>query len=681
MKRFLKILFSLALLHAGIAGLAQLTQAALERSLRTGDLRHPYLLFDREGKEKILENIREDRTLKEIYERQLAEAYRFVRMPLEPTIPPQGDRSRFYQENELRNYMSRHAGAALNLAFVYQMTGDPEYARHAFNHAEMLCKLESWVYPFHEFPQIYDRVWPWNVDDDQVVFSFDLQSARIATHLALVYDWIYDAMDKGQRDRIRGALLEKAVTRVRGNEEYHWWSTAYRCNWCGICYSGAALASLALLTEDPGLTDLVAGAHNGVSAMLDQLGEDGEWQEGRGYWAYGLGHSMWFMDALKRMTSGQVDLFRHPKVRGNPAAFPLYTMPVNFADGRGGPVGDSWFINKLVRETGDVTAAWYRENFIENEESIYDLIWPDPGIAGREPAAKSIHFKGIDWAVMQSSFFSGPSFSITCKAGLNDDPHHGHLDCGHFILNYRGENFIADPQKSAYDDYYFSAERWDYVVATSRGHNVVSVNGEQQIPAKEKDMPWKEGIGGRIDEFFTSATSDRTTMAGLEKAYPGVEMKSWTRTIILEKPSVAVVADLVGTVRDASVCSRIHPGGETTVEEGYFTIRIGEESLAVVPFGREDVRIATGRHASLSVNERSGFTWIPYVDLVTRAAGTRTPETRTLVGYLVFPCPGERETGAVLRSVRLRDDGKESAVSFTLSGKEYNVALFSPDGE
>ena len=79
-----------------------------------------------------------------------------------------------------------------------------------------------------------------------------------AALLAVTYDWLYPALTKAQRDRIRGALLSNAVLLVRGNYDYHWWANAYRCNWCGICFGGFGVACLALLTENPELVDGIA---------------------------------------------------------------------------------------------------------------------------------------------------------------------------------------------------------------------------------------------------------------------------------------------------------------------------------------------------------------------------------------------------------------------------------------
>jgi hypothetical protein len=669
MKNMIKIFFVLFILGWGGVASAQKDAGRISDYINPEELNHPYLLFNQEEKQQILQDIKKDRQLREIYEVQLLQAYRYLKMPRDYSLPEPGKDSRFYGSNALRNFQSAHMRPALNLAFAYQMTGNPEYAEKAFFHAEMLCRIDSWAYPVHRFPQIYDRVWPWGVDDDQVVFSFDLQSARISTHLALVYDWIYDYMDKGQRDRIRGALLENSITKVRGNYEYHWWASAYRCNWSGICYSGVGMASLALLKEDPQLIDVIERSYEGVSLMLNELGVDGGWQEGRGYWSYGVGHSTWFMDAIKKQTGGSFNLFAHQKLKDNPVDFVLYTMPANFADGRGGPTGDSWFINKLIAETGSQTAAWYRDTYIKPSESIYDLIYRIPEVKAVEPETKSKHFRTIDWAVMQSSFTNENSVSIVCKAGKNDDPHHGHLDCGHFIINYKGENFIRDHGSASYDDYFFSAERWDYIEASSEGHNVVFVNGEKQIPAKLKDQPWKDNIGTDIDEFHTSDKQDYVVMNNLENAYPGREMKSWNRKIVLEKPSLTVIIDRIGSEKNADIRSRIHPGGTVKIHEKYYTISSDKGIMAVIPFGDTQIGLETGRHGSLSANERSTVEWIPYVDSYVKAINEQT-----YMGYLIFPFTSLKETEDIIQSINLKELDRESLrVSFSFNSEKYEI--------
>lgn len=668
MKHLVNFIVLFVTLICGITVSAQENARLIPDYIKPEALRHPYLLFNQEGKEKMLEEIRNNRELGEIFEKQLLEANRYLKMPGDYSLPERKQDADYY--GILRSFHYAHLEPALQLAFAYQVTGNPEYAEKAFFHADMLCQVNEWTYVFHKFPYLYRRVWPYGVQDDQVVFSYDIQTARISTHLALVYDWIYDYMNKGQRDRIRGALLENSITRVRGNYEYYWWAAAHRCNWSGVCYAGVGMASLALLKEDPQLIDVVERAYEGVSLMLDELGVDGGWSEGRGYWSYMLGHSSWFMETVKQLTGNSYNLFTHPRLKNNVADFALFTMHANFCDGSGGPVGSSWLMNKLIAETGDQTAAWYRDTFLESDESIYDLVYRRPDVTGKEPEVKSKHFRTIHWAAMQSSFTDPNTVKIVCKAGENDDPHHGHLDCGQFIVNYKGENFISEPAKAEYDLFYFAKERWDYVQASSAGHNVVFVNGEQQIPAKIKDEPWRENTGTNIDEFYTSDKMDYVVMNHLENAYPGIEMKSWKRKIVLEKPVLSAVIDRIESDRNAEIRSRIHPGGEVELFEKYYTITSAQgDVMAVVPFSDQEISMEERRHASLRTLIESRFKWIPYVDTY-----TKTDVNHTIMGYLVFPYQDDKETNIVQQSVNLQlgaDDVVE--LSFIFAGESYQV--------
>lgn len=246
-------------------------------------LDHPYLYFSKEDLPELRERAESDDVNKRIYARLLSEGEELLSTEVE-TIPPREDRNpRYTGDWSFHNYIDRNRGRALTLAFLYQMTGEVKYAEKAFGFADVVCDVSHWEDRAHQFPIIYSRVMPWNVPDDQVVFNYDLYTGHTAHTMSMVYDWIYDWMDVRQRDRIRGALLEKAILRVRGNWDYHWWAHAYRCNWMTHCASGAGMAAMALLTEDPQLIDVVAESYNRIWKTFDEIGIDGGWQEGTGY--------------------------------------------------------------------------------------------------------------------------------------------------------------------------------------------------------------------------------------------------------------------------------------------------------------------------------------------------------------------------------------------------------------
>ncbi len=660
---------------------------------------HPYLLFTEADKATMLERIKTDQHESEIMQKLVLEGKRYLNATVTREAPPREPRSRYVGTDALYAWMNQQANAALTLAFLYQMTGDERYGQKAWQHADALCGLESWVQAPHHYEVIYSRVWPWGAKDDEVVFTYDITAAGMTRDMSLVYDWLYPMMSKDQRNRIRGALLEKAITRVRGDYDYFWWASASRCNWTAICHSGLGLAALALLNEDPKLTDVIARSCTGVSALLDHMGDDGAWQEGRGYWAYGLGEGSFFMDAVRRATHGQIDLFKHGQTFSHPVDFALYGMTAGFGDGSGTAVGNSFFINKLVDESQDPTAAWYRKEYVRSEETVYDLIWPISQVKPQKPTEDSHYFKTIDWAVLRKDF--GPEFlTVATKAGMNDDPHHGHMDCGTFNLTWQNVSFVGEVARTPYDEQYFGAQRWDHLEASTGGHNVVLVNGENQVCAKLKDQPWQTGVGGKILGYGSTDTFAYVAMDPTH-AYPNKDLKSWKRWIALDKTNnIAVVLDQVGSAVGANVEVRFHSAVTTEVKDDLFLIHGGQApagpgggeggggkraarqaaaqhkfytpdagaghgghlDMAMLVLSDTTHTLIMGRQADVPYTEEDASVWIPYFSTVL------TAKSETTVVASVFVTDPDRRSPKSLAAV-LGTSVAGPTVTYTIDGQ------------
>ncbi|MFC1608373.1 heparinase II/III family protein, partial [Candidatus Latescibacterota bacterium] len=549
MYSIINLIFSTVFLAIFICPVAaDVTKADIEKALDTHSLSHPYLYFSEEDKPRLFDRITNDEDCAGIMNRLIAEANRLLHTPVDFTLPVKPDNPAFENSWAIENFMLTGADRAFNLAFVYQVTGDERYAQKAFEFADVVCDQPTWVHDYHEFPIFYTRVWPWGAQDDQVVFSYAQWSDHIVFRVAAVYDWLYTAINKRQRDRIRGALLEKAITRVRGNYEYHWWSSAYRCNWCAVCNASLGVAAIALLTEDPQLTDVVAESWNRISHTLDEI-NDGGWNEGMSYLDYTLRSSLMFADVMKRVTDSTYNMYRHPSIDNAVKSYLYAFIPPNktlhFGDCSGGGIGSYNTYTKLINETGSSEASWLRQHYsVEKPTGLYDLLVTENSLEPSVPDEASVYFEGIGWTVMRSDFSDTEKVIVATKAGLNNDPHHGHLDAGHFSLYWRGTEFISDNGSAPQDQAYFQEARWDNPFASSVGHNVVFVNGEKQLPCKLKDTPWDETIGGKICEFRAGKDRDYTIMDAT-KAYPCKELKSWRRHVILDKPVITVVLDEV----------------------------------------------------------------------------------------------------------------------------------------
>ncbi len=145
---------------------------------------------------------------------------------------------------------------------------------------------------------------------------------------------------------------------------------------------------------------------------------------------------------------------------------------------------------------------------------------------------------------MRSDFTDPGKVIIACKAGFNDDPHHGHLDVGQFVVYWKGTAYISDHGPAAYDEKFFDEDKYNTPQASSIGHNLIFVNGERQISGKRFRQPVNENIGGKILEFRPGKERDYTLLDATN-AYPKKELKKWRRHIILEKPVITVVVDEV----------------------------------------------------------------------------------------------------------------------------------------
>ena len=683
--------------------LATTDYLSILKTINTGVLQHPYLVFNNQDKQIMLQRIKTDPKLTEIMEAIKIEGqrYMFTAPDVEPVRPENFLNARYIGRNPYRDYQNYFMNGAETLAFLYQMTGDESYVEKAFYCADKLCALETWVQGAHYFENIYTRVWPYGVDDDKVVFTYDITASEYSIRMALVYDWLYPAMTKAQRDRIRGALLEKAITRVRGNYEFFWWTTAYKCNWSGICHSGLGVASLSILKENPQLIDVVARTCEGIENMLSHIDQDGGWQEGRGYWNFGVSTATEFIDMVKRITNGRINLFNLPGIKNTPADFALFGLTGAFGDGSGAPVGTTFYFNKIISETKNTTAMWYYQNYLEkrtlrnvesrdpqntdnsdrqNAEnrsrpigSMWDLIWLKPtDVKAVKPDEASKHFRGIEWAFLRKDF--GNEFmQVATKAGPNDDPHHGHLDIGTFILTLQGEAIIGELNAGAYDLFVFNEMRWNYLLARSKGHNVVLVNGEEQIQAKHKDQPWPNRyIGGHIEQFKSNPQFAYTKIDATQ-AYANTDLKSWKRWLILDKETnMVIVLDKVGCARGAEIEAIFHPNeqSQVNVADGkVVSINGARTKMEMRALVNSPFTLEAGHQAHFQIIASNSLRWIPYYHITVKA-----PRETTCIASVFYPA-SLKDTSLGDAQFTMDESEQTPVITCTVNGKTMRYTV------
>ncbi|MEL7117914.1 MAG: heparinase II/III family protein [Bacteroidota bacterium] len=682
--RILISIFLIPLLFTTISA-QDITKKEILNAIAIDQLQHPYVFFNKKGVEEIRNRINNDQESRKIMDRLLVETNLLLARPVDPYIPPRGTnvRAGWTETDRANSYerkMINYAHNAEKLAFIYQITQEEKYAQKAFEFAEVVCKMPIWILQAHEFSIIYSRVMPWNVKDDQVNFNFDIRTSTLGQSIALVYDWTYSVLTKPQRDRIRGALLEKVITPVRGDYEFHWWATSYRCNWTGVCNGGLGVTALALLKDHPSLADVVAESYNRINKMMNEIGIDGGWQEGDSYLRYGMSHSAHFAIALKHATQSRYNLFENKRLKANPFTFPVYTFAppnrsVDFGDSSDKLIGGTSLFNLMSTETQSAELAWYRNKYLGEGRNLFDLIFPRPKIEGKMPTITSKHFRTIDWWVMRSDFVDPNKVTLAGKAGRNDDPHHGHLDIGHFLLYWKGQAFLKDLGKPYYDEKYFDQARWDYPQAGSVGHNVIMVNGEQQISGKLKDQAFNYDIGGKVLDFRTSQQRDYVLMDPTN-AYPKKELKKWHRHIILEKPAVTIVLDEIEThANNAEVKVQFHSEAKVNLHQNKMVLLEGEGAkMALIPFTKDDYQCYEGLHAYQPVHATRSFEWLPYFGVQVNPTSNKT-----LFATLILPIEDEQEALKVKQSLQLKNTAQNLTVNFKYDNKPYNYEFVMGD--
>ena len=161
---------------------AQVSKEDILKSIKIDKLQHPYLFFTKDEIPAIQKRIQTDQESKDIMASLLMQGHRWLYFQIKDPAPMPPRHPRYTVNGEgVDDYYAELTNGAFTLAFLYQMTGDMAYAKKAIALAVAMSDLVDWTSPVHKFDIIYTRVWPWNVPDDRVVFSYDHMAADRAS--------------------------------------------------------------------------------------------------------------------------------------------------------------------------------------------------------------------------------------------------------------------------------------------------------------------------------------------------------------------------------------------------------------------------------------------------------------------------------------------------------------------
>ncbi len=408
-------------------------------------------------------------------------------------------------------------------AFAYQMTGNLNYARAAYDY---MLALGDWNH--------------WGPDHF-------LNCADTAAPFAIAYDWLYDAFielnkngeiskyDDSVYDKTKLATILFTHVIIPGYVQSNdltcpWPGTANSryatktSNWNAVCASGVIMAALMLLEEDVSTagmtfntqkksngvyTDVVtpiesignASIHVGLSTYsdyaakltsmnlgtlakygLDQYVPDGSYIESPGYWSYGT-NSFFRLTASLLSAAGDDFGFMDAWGIDTTCYFAIHSessdyQTWNFNDGSVSQQDSSFFFF-VGGYYGDDNLIKVRKKHLSGGKSysLYDILFYDTTITGEPELSTEYAMIGIDAFSVRSSWDRGAVYAGII--GGQNNCSHGQLDAGSFIYHNNGKIWFHDLGADNYNMSigYFSNYKLYRVGA--EGHNIISITSEQ----------------------------------------------------------------------------------------------------------------------------------------------------------------------------------------------------------
>ncbi|HVV05481.1 MAG TPA: right-handed parallel beta-helix repeat-containing protein [Puia sp.] len=416
------------------------------------------------------------------------------------------------------------------LSYAYRTTRDRKYLQRAEKEMKAIAAFSDWN-PSHF-----------------------LDVAEMTMAMSIGYDWLYDGLSKDTRATIRDAILHKGIEPSLDPKNNGWLTVEH--NWNPVCNAGMTYGALAIYEDSPALAkQIINRAIEDVVFAMKDMGPDGNYPEGYGYWGYGTSFNVLLISALDKAFGKDFGLSDMPGFLKTAGFLENMTgptgKPFNFSDvGEGGGIQPAmfWFAQK----NEDPSLLWVERSRLLNEDArrpIRDRLLPAMMIWGKGIPIESIHPpKSRMWvgrgknpvALMRTSWTDSSAIYIGMKGGAGN-VNHAHMDVGSFVMDADGVRWAMDLGAQNYESLESKgmqifgrsqdAQRWTIFRYVNQAHNTLTVNDQHQ---------WVKGYapitGHSSSPEFMSAQTD------LSEVYKG-SLSSARRGIAIVDGRWVVVRD------------------------------------------------------------------------------------------------------------------------------------------
>ena len=413
----------------------------------------------------------------------------------------------------------------VQLSMEYRLGGDRRYADRARDLLMQLAARDTWsTGPF-------------------------LSVAENALAAAIGYDWLFDVLSDGEKQRLTEAIAEKALRPgLAANEAKDSWVNG-SFNWNPICHGSLMAAALAIAEREPELARrVVQRGLKYIPTAGAAYSPDGAYSEGTTYWTYGTTFYALAVDILRSNLGSSFGLEKIPGFLKTADYKRQMTGPTGLEFNYSDTVGIypnhppmMWFAREtgrpelIVAELRDIGRVYAAQIAASAEgrltdfhrHTAFELLWWTPALldGAVTQAQAPLHWTAdgeMPIAVMRSSW-TDPHASFIAVKGGSPNQSHGHMDAGSFVLEADGVRWAIDPGREDYSTMVKARiDRWNYAQDSSRwstfrlgseGHNIPRIDQHAQVAgghATIAALPARKGaVGNTVD--LTSLYSSRAS--------------------------------------------------------------------------------------------------------------------------------------------------------------------------
>lgn len=442
-------------------------EANLNRSL-------PRLVFTPEREKVLIEAVKNDSVIGNLYSVTKQSAYEILDLPL---IKRKKVGRRILQTSRDMLYRINTLGV------VYRVERDPKLAERVDQELLSVCNFIDW-----------NR-------------SHFLDVAEMCMAVSLAIDWFSDDLPQSTIDLAKRSLIEKGIMQSWNENLETPLPIAKDNNWNQVCNAGLIAASIAIADIDAELAaKTIDRSLKLIPTGLAVYGPDGVYPEGASYWRYGTSFSIMTDEILRTAFGYHLNFIDFPGVKESATFRKISVAPsgqyYNFADcsderEHNGDVNLAWFATQtgvpqfyeterfmyskeksktLFRLIG-ASLIWMSE-YEEKDGVIFPTEWIGDGVV---PVALFMDGrKGED----NRGFFMGTK-------GACGSTHHGNMDSGSFVFELDGVRWVVDPGNQSYTpleqaglslwDNSQNGDRWKLLTKNNYGHSTITVDDKLHV--------------------------------------------------------------------------------------------------------------------------------------------------------------------------------------------------------